>query len=108
MSIRHPNHLILAGANKRNIIITYRFLRASVQLTVYLTVSIYARVTTVPPRDFALWAKSLRGQQRPSRVNFQSRHESGAFVGKSIFSLRTLACQTNVISYAVTVTKWFY
>ena len=25
---------------------------------------------------------------------FQSRHESGAFVGKSIFSLWTLACQT--------------
>ena len=42
---------------------------------------------------------------------FQSRHESGAFVGKSIFSLWTLACQTNAISYAVctkSVTKWFY
>ena len=39
---------------------------------------------------------------------FQSRHESGAFVGKSIFSLWTLACQTKVISYAVSVTKWFY
>ena len=23
---------------------------------------IYARVTRVPPRDFAFWAKSLRGQ----------------------------------------------
>jgi len=43
-----------------------------------------------------------------SRANFQSRHESGAFVGKSIFSLWTLACQTKVISYAVSVTKWFY
>ena len=39
---------------------------------------------------------------------FQSRHESGAFVGKSIFSLWTLACQTKVISYAVSVIKWFY
>ena len=39
---------------------------------------------------------------------FRSRHESGAFVGKSIFSLWTLACQTKVISYAVSVTKWFY
>ena len=27
---------------------------------------------------------------------------------KSIFSFWTLACQTNVISYAVSVTKWFY
>ena len=35
---------------------------------------------------------------------FQSRHESGAFVGKSIFSLWTVACQTKVISYA-SVTK---
>ena len=41
-----------------------------------------------------------------SRANF--RHESGAFVGKSIFTLWTLACQTKVISYAVSVTKWFY
>ena len=31
---------------------------------------------------------------------FPRRHESGAFVGKSIFSLWTLACQTKVISYA--------
>ena len=43
-----------------------------------------------------------------SRANFQSRHESVAFVGKSIFSLWTLTCQTKVISYAVSVTKWFY
>ena len=39
---------------------------------------------------------------------FQSRHESGAFVGINIFSFWTLACQTKVISYAVSVTKWFY
>ena len=39
---------------------------------------------------------------------FQSQYESGAFVGKSIFSLWTLACQTKVIWYAVSVTKWFY
>ena len=46
-----------------------------------------------------------------SPANFQSRDENGAFVVKSIFSLWTLACQTNVISYAIctkSVTKWFY
>ena len=29
--LRHPNHLLLAGGNNRNIIITYRFLAAPVQ-----------------------------------------------------------------------------
>ena len=42
-----------------------------------------------------------------SRANFQCQRESGAFVVKSIFSLWTLACQTKVISYAVSVIKWF-
>ena len=31
LSLRHPNHFVLAGANNRNVIITYRFLAASVQ-----------------------------------------------------------------------------
>ena len=38
LSLRHPNHLVLAGSNNRNVIITYRFLADfadSVQLTVY-------------------------------------------------------------------------
>ena len=30
LSLRHPNHFVLAGANNRNIIITYRFLAAPV------------------------------------------------------------------------------
>ena len=25
--LRHPNHFVLAGANNRNVIITYRFLK---------------------------------------------------------------------------------
>ena len=29
--LRYPNHLVLAGANNRNVIITYRFLAAPVQ-----------------------------------------------------------------------------
>ena len=29
--LRHPNHFVLAGANNRNFIITYRFLAAPVQ-----------------------------------------------------------------------------
>ena len=29
--LRHPNQFVLAGANNRNIIITYRFLAAPVQ-----------------------------------------------------------------------------
>ena len=28
LSLRHPNHFVLAGANNRNVIITYRFLAA--------------------------------------------------------------------------------
>ena len=31
LSSRHPNHFVLAGANNRNVIITYRFLAAPVQ-----------------------------------------------------------------------------
>ena len=31
LSLRHPNHFVLAGANNRNVIITYRFLAAPVQ-----------------------------------------------------------------------------
>ena len=30
--LRHPNHFVLAGANNRNVIITYRFLAAPVQV----------------------------------------------------------------------------
>ena len=30
-TLRHPNHFVLAGANNRNVIITYRFLAAPVQ-----------------------------------------------------------------------------
>ena len=76
LSLRHPNHFVLAGANNRNVIITYRFLAAPVQAnrdffwhtdcTIQLQVLslIYARVTRVPLRDFALWAKFLLGQQQ--------------------------------------------
>ena len=69
LSLRHPHHFVLAGANKRNVITTYRFLAAPVQvngdflyidcMTVYFN---RKRVIRVPPRDFAVWAKSLRGQ----------------------------------------------
>ena len=76
LSLRHPNHFVLAGTNNRNIIITYRFLAAPVQANrdfflywlydcifqLQVLSLIYARVTRVPPRDFAFWAKSLRGQ----------------------------------------------
>ena len=31
LSLRHPNHFVLAGTNNRNVIITYRFLAAPVQ-----------------------------------------------------------------------------
>ena len=31
LSLRHPNYLVLAGANNSNAIITYRFLAAPVQ-----------------------------------------------------------------------------
>ena len=72
--LRHPNHFVLAGANNRNVIITYRFLAAPVQanreffnidcMTVYLKCKYfpyYTRELRVPPRDFAFSAKFLRG-----------------------------------------------
>ena len=31
LSLRHLNHFILAGANNRNVVITYQFLAAPVQ-----------------------------------------------------------------------------
>ena len=31
LSLRHPSDFVLAGANNRNVIITYRFLAAPVQ-----------------------------------------------------------------------------
>ena len=34
LSLRYRNHLVLAGANNRNVIITYRFLAAPLQLNV--------------------------------------------------------------------------
>ena len=74
-SLRHPNHLVLAGTNNRNVIITYRLLAAPVQAnrdfflaywqyisTVSTFLNIYTRVARLPTRDFAFWAKSLRGQ----------------------------------------------
>ena len=60
LSLRHPNHLILATDSSRPLFKQSRFFLA---YWLYIsTVSIYARVTRVPPRDFAFWAKSIRGQ----------------------------------------------
>ena len=63
----HPNHLVLAGTNNRNVIITYRFLATPVQANrdFFLVYRLYiSTVSTikVPPQDFAFWAKPLRGQ----------------------------------------------
>ena len=75
--LRHPNHFALAGANNRNVITTYRFLAAPVQanrdffyidcMTVHFNCKYFPQykrelLVRVPPRDFAFWAKSLRGQ----------------------------------------------
>ena len=71
LSLLHPNHFVLAGVNNRNVIITYRLLAAPVQanrdfffwhtdciLQLYVLSLIDARVTRVPPRDFAFWANN--------------------------------------------------
>ena len=52
--LRHPNHFVLAGANNRNVTITYRFLTAPVQanrdffyidcMTVFSTVSTFFNI----------------------------------------------------------------
>ena len=64
LSLCHPNHFVLAGASKRNVIITYRFLAAPAQANrdffwhtdcifqLQELSLIYARVTRVHPRDF--------------------------------------------------------
>ena len=54
LSLRHPNHFVLVGANNRNVIITYRFPAAPVQanrdffyidcMTVYSTVSTFLNI----------------------------------------------------------------
>ena len=43
--LRHPNHFVLAGANNRNVIITYRFLAAPVQANRDLSTFINMRVS---------------------------------------------------------------
>ena len=71
-ALRHPNYLVLACANNRLPIprgpcssksrfFLYWLYDCIFQLQVLSL--IYARVTRVPPQDFAFWAKSLRGQQ---------------------------------------------
>ena len=74
LSLRHPNHFVLAGENNRNVIITYQFPAAPVRANrdffwytdcifkLQVLPLMYARVTRVPPRDFASFAKSLRWQ----------------------------------------------
>ena len=73
LSLRHPNHFVLAGANNRNVIITYRFLAAPVRANrdffqytdcifeLKVLPLIYARVTRVAPRDFASGRNPCRG-----------------------------------------------
>ena len=34
----------------------------------------YARVTRVPPRDFAFWAKSLRGQKKNKKQKTKKKN----------------------------------
>ena len=74
LSLRHPNHFVLTGANNRNVIITYRFLAAPVQANqdffwytdcifqLKVLSLVYMQVTSLPPRDFAFWVKSPQGQ----------------------------------------------
>ena len=71
--LRHPNHFVLAGANNRNVIITYRFLAAPAQanrdfffidcMTVFFNCKYFPLYTReLLERHFAFWAKSLWGQ----------------------------------------------
>ena len=46
LSLRHPNHFVLAGANKRNVIITYRFLAAPVH-ALFKQIEIFSGILTV-------------------------------------------------------------
>ena len=59
-----------------DVIITYRFFGTLFKQIDFFFSSkpdcinckhLYARVTRVPPRDFAFWAKSLRGQKKKKK-----------------------------------------
>ena len=58
--LRHPNHLLLAGMNNRNVIITQRF-HSAPDLGKRADRIFTEPLARMLPRDFAFWAKSLRG-----------------------------------------------
>ena len=76
LSFRYPNYFVLAGANNRNVIITYRFLAAPVQANrvffTILTVLVIVDTTAAPlcilsfnsilARCVALWNIPIHGK----------------------------------------------
>ena len=76
LSLRHPNHFVLAGANNRNVIITYRFLAVPVQanrdffwhtdcIFQLLVLSlIYARVTSKSASSGEIPAEAIKARER--------------------------------------------
>ena len=89
--LRHPNHFVLAGANNRNVIITYRFLAAPVQanrdffyidcMTVYFNCEYF-------PQDTRELLECLRG------ISPSGRNPAGEIIKhkrlKNIKSIKTV------------------
>ena len=58
--LRHPNRLLLEGMNNRNVTITQRF-HSAPHLRKRADRIFTEPLARMLPRDFAFWAKSLRG-----------------------------------------------
>ena len=79
--LRHPNHLLLAGVNNRNVALPNDSKQPLIKqieifsgiMTVYFNckyVPKYMRelLACARPRDFAFWAKSLRGKMHVKAI----------------------------------------
>ena len=73
--LRHPNHFVFAGANNRNVIITYRFLAGPFKQIEIFSIWLYISNVSTFLNIRARKAKSLRGQKTRKFVTKQGhRH----------------------------------
>ena len=98
--LRHPNHLVPAGANNRNVIITYRFLAAPIQangdffwhiLTVYFNCNYFPQYT----RELLEYLLGIS----PSGRNPRGRNNLTLHSNFKISRRFTLSCMPNVYNF---------
>ena len=79
--LRHPNHLLLAGVNNRNVALPNDSKQPLIKqieifsgiLTVYFNCKYFPKymrelLACARPQDFAFWAKSLRGKMHVKAI----------------------------------------